>query len=88
MSTPRDIVVLVGSLRKESFNRKTAKALIAIAPPALKLEIVEIGQLPLYNEDRRRCSRRANGPISASVCTARKAFSSSRPNTTARCRAC
>ena len=51
MSTPRDIVVLVGSLRKASFNRKVAKVLIAIAPPALKLEIVEIGQLPLYNED-------------------------------------
>ena len=49
MSTPRDIVVLVGSLRKASFNRKIAKVLIAIAPPALKLEIVEIGQLPLYN---------------------------------------
>ena len=51
MSTPRDIVVIVGSLRKESLNRKTAKALIEIAPAGLKLEIVEIGALPLYNED-------------------------------------
>src|SRR5215469_10426540 len=51
MSTPKDIVVLVGSLRKESFNRKMAHALIELAPPALKLEIVEIGQLPLYNQD-------------------------------------
>ena len=51
MGTPRDIVVIVGSLRKESLNRKTAKALITIAPPTLKLEIVEIGQLPLYNPD-------------------------------------
>ena len=51
MSTTRDVAVLVGSLRKESFNRKMAKALIAIAPAPLKLEIVEIGQLPLYNQD-------------------------------------
>ena len=45
------IAVLVGSLRKESFSRKTAKALMALAPDSLALEIVEIGQLPLYNED-------------------------------------
>jgi chromate reductase len=51
MSTPRDIVVIVGSLRKASLNRKTAKALIEVAPAALKLEIVEIGALPLYNDD-------------------------------------
>ncbi len=51
MSTPRDIVVLVGSLRKGSFNRKTAHALIEVAPPALKFEIVEIGGLPHFNED-------------------------------------
>ena len=51
MSTTRDIAVLVGSLRKESFNRKMAHALIELAPSELKLEIVEIGQLPLYNED-------------------------------------
>ncbi|HET7924733.1 MAG TPA: NAD(P)H-dependent oxidoreductase [Rhodanobacteraceae bacterium] len=51
MTTPRDIAVLVGSLRKESFNRKTAKTLIEIAPKSLVLEIVEIGALALYNED-------------------------------------
>lgn len=47
----KQIAVLVGSLRKESFNRKMAKALISLAPQALKLEIVEIGDLPLYNQD-------------------------------------
>lgn len=52
MSAPRNVAVLVGSLRKESFNRKMAKAMIAMAPPALKLEIVEIGQLPHYNQDQ------------------------------------
>jgi chromate reductase len=51
MTTPRDIAVLVGSLRKESLNRKTAKTLIEIAPKGVKLEIVEIGALALYNAD-------------------------------------
>ena len=49
--TARDVAVLVGSLRKESFTRKTARALIEVAPSSLKLEIVEIGQLLLYNQD-------------------------------------
>jgi chromate reductase len=43
--------ILVGSLRKESFNRKMAKALIALAPKSSQLEIIEIGELPLYNQD-------------------------------------
>jgi chromate reductase len=51
MGNRRDVVVLVGSLRKESLNRKLAKALIATAPAPLRLEIVEIGDLPLYNAD-------------------------------------
>lgn len=51
MSTTRTVHVLVGSLRKEAFTRKLAKALMAQAPASLKLEIVEIGQLPLYNQD-------------------------------------
>ena len=45
------VAVLVGSLRKDSLNRKFARALAAAAPPELSLEIVEIGQLPLYNQD-------------------------------------
>jgi chromate reductase len=47
----RKIAVLVGSLRKESFTRKVAKTLMLLAPPTLDMEIVEIGQLPLYNQD-------------------------------------
>lgn len=46
-----EIAVLVGSLRRESFNLKLAKAMQKIAPPNLRLEIVEIRDLPLYNED-------------------------------------
>jgi chromate reductase len=47
----RKIAVLVGSLRKDSFTRKVAKTLMLQAPPTLEMEIVEIGQLPLYNQD-------------------------------------
>jgi chromate reductase len=47
----RKIAVLVGSLRKDSFTRKIAKTLMLLAPPTLEMEIVEIGQLPLYNQD-------------------------------------
>lgn len=56
MPQTRNVAVLVGSLRKESFNRKTARAVIALAPASLKLEIVEIGELPLYNEDLENAS--------------------------------
>lgn len=45
------IAVLVGSLRKASLNMKMAKALVALAPSSLSLEIVPIGHLPFYNED-------------------------------------
>ncbi|MGA0601049.1 NADPH-dependent FMN reductase [Caulobacter sp. KR2-114] len=48
---PRDVAVLVGSLRKASLNRKMALALASLAPETLKLRIVEIGDLPLYDED-------------------------------------
>lgn len=47
----RKVAVLVGSLRKDSFNRKMALALAGLAPANLKLGIVEIGRLPLYNQD-------------------------------------
>ncbi|MDR5865335.1 NADPH-dependent FMN reductase [Halomonas koreensis] len=51
MSQPTPIAVLVGSLRKASFNRKAAHALIELAPASLDMAIVEIGDLPLYNQD-------------------------------------
>lgn len=51
MDKPVNVCVLVGSLRKASFNRMLANALISLAPSSMKLNIVEIGQLPLYNED-------------------------------------
>ena len=45
------VAVIVGSLRKDSWTRKIAKALITLAPASLALEVVEIGALPLYNQD-------------------------------------
>jgi chromate reductase len=48
---PRTIAVLVGSLRKESWNRKIIDALIAEAPGGLEFRIVEIGDLPHFNQD-------------------------------------
>jgi chromate reductase len=51
MAQDRDIAVIIGSLREGSFSRKTALALAKLSPAGLKLEIVEIGELPLYNQD-------------------------------------
>jgi chromate reductase, NAD(P)H dehydrogenase (quinone) len=51
MDKIRDVAVIIGSLRKDSINRKLASALADLAPSGLKLNIVEIGQLPLYNQD-------------------------------------
>jgi chromate reductase len=51
MDRSHDVAVFVGSLRRDSFSKKMAKALSEGAPPALKLSSVEIGDLPLYSED-------------------------------------
>jgi chromate reductase, NAD(P)H dehydrogenase (quinone) len=51
MSPPYTVAVLVGSLRKASFSRKMALEAAKLAPQTLKLQIVEIGDLVLYNED-------------------------------------
>ncbi|HET8573618.1 MAG TPA: NAD(P)H-dependent oxidoreductase [Edaphocola sp.] len=45
------IAVLVGSLRKASWNMKIARTMMNLAPGTLELEIVPIGDLALYNED-------------------------------------
>ena len=51
MDGARDVAVLVGSLRKESFTRKLANAMRNIAPAPLALEIVEIRELQHYDQD-------------------------------------
>lgn len=51
-STPlKTVAVLVGSLRRDSINRKLAEAVGKLAADRLRFEIVEIGDLPLYNDD-------------------------------------
>lgn len=47
----KKIAVIIGSLRKDSLNRKISKELIALAPATLSLEIIEIAGLSLYNQD-------------------------------------
>lgn len=46
-----DIAILVGSLRADSLNRKVARSLCALAGERLACDIVEIGNLPLYNQE-------------------------------------
>jgi chromate reductase len=45
------IAVVVGSLRKDSYNRKLANAIVKLAPPEFTFKQVQIGDLPLYNQD-------------------------------------
>lgn len=47
----RRVAVLVGSLRKDAFTRRVALALRELQPAGLRLEIVEIRDLPLYDQD-------------------------------------
>lgn len=51
MVKTRDVAVIVGSLRRDSLSRKVANAIAELAPTSLKTKIIEIGNLPLYNED-------------------------------------
>jgi len=45
------IGLIVGSLRRDSFNRQLANGLIMLAPPELVIAEIRIGDLPLYNQD-------------------------------------
>lgn len=46
-----NIAVVVGSLRRESINRKLATEVATLAPPDFSFKQLEIGDLPLYNQD-------------------------------------
>ncbi|MEO7008716.1 MAG: NAD(P)H-dependent oxidoreductase, partial [Caldimonas sp.] len=46
------IAVLVGSLRRDSFNRKLAYALAKLAPPEVSFKQSKIDDMPLYNQDQ------------------------------------
>src|SRR6202051_3419019 len=51
MASPHHIVVIAGSLRKESFTLKIANALAKLAPPALKLDVVTPHGISFFNQD-------------------------------------
>jgi len=49
--THYQIAVVVGSLRRDSFNRKLATALAKLGPSEFSFNQLQIGDLPLYNQD-------------------------------------
>lgn len=46
-----EVAVLVGSLRRESINRKFAESLAKLAAPRLQFRFVELADVPMYNDD-------------------------------------
>lgn len=47
----KKIGILVGSLRKESFSKKIANAIVSMAPAGFEFKIISIDDLPSYNQD-------------------------------------
>lgn len=63
-----NIVVIIGSLRKESFNKKLFLALDNLFHPTLTFTMLDISQIPLYNQDD-------EGTLPASVADLKNAVS-------------
>lgn len=51
MSDTRRIVAMSGSLRAASYNTAALKAAMALAPADCEIELLDISQIPLYNEE-------------------------------------
>ena len=51
MATPHNVLVIVGSLRKESFTLKIANALAKLAPDTLKLDVVTLRGISFFDQD-------------------------------------
>ena len=47
----KKIAVLVGSLRKGAYSKSVANCLISLAPESFDMNVIEIGNLPIYNQD-------------------------------------
>ncbi len=45
------IAIVIGSLRQDSLNRKLTNAIVKLAPPEFSFKQLQIGDLPLYNQD-------------------------------------
>lgn len=52
----KKIGIIIGSLRKAAWTRKIAEQLIEMAPAGVTMQIIEIGNLPFYNEDEETSS--------------------------------
>jgi chromate reductase len=51
MATPHNVVVIVGSLRKEAYTLKVANALAKLAPDTLKLDVTTLHGISFFNQD-------------------------------------
>src|SRR3981081_56699 len=51
MPAPYNVVVIVGSIRKESFSLKIANTLAKLAPASLKLDVTTLGDISFFNQD-------------------------------------
>ena len=51
MASPYNIVVIVGSIRKESFTLKIANTLAKLAPASLKLDVTTLQGISFFNQD-------------------------------------
>jgi chromate reductase len=58
----KTVAVLVGSLRRDSFAKKTAAAIATLSPADTKFELIPIGDLPFYNEDLETPGLNEEGP--------------------------
>ena len=65
------IAVVVGSLRRDSFNRKLANAIVKLAPPGFTFDQLRIGDLPLYNQDDDASPSAAVKRLKAEITSAR-----------------
>ena len=81
------IAVVVGSLRRDSLNRKLANAIVKLAPSEFKFTQLQIGDLPLYNQDDDATPHETVVRLKADITQAQGLFFSRR-STTARCLAC
>ncbi|SFI86220.1 chromate reductase [Nitrosomonas sp. Nm34] len=81
------IAVVVGILRKDSFNRKLATAIVKLAPSEFSFKQVEIGDLPLYNQDDDAQQAPSVKRLKSEIAAA-QGLLFLRPNTTAQFRAC
>ncbi|HYW62776.1 MAG TPA: NAD(P)H-dependent oxidoreductase, partial [Bradyrhizobium sp.] len=51
MAAPYNIAVIVGSLRKQSFTLKVAKALAKLAPSSLQMDLITLHDISFFNQD-------------------------------------